>query len=133
MFSTDQPDGAKVTSSQVWYKTLVVLSELSPLSYWRLKDGAEFWLTPLASNLLPDRVEFEEDSPPIFYRDIRAITVFNEGRLGQAVAMKCDWAALRVRLSSVTGLGTTELRDVDLPPAAPRNEALELTLFESGG
>lgn len=112
-----------MNGARVWHATLSVIADYSPMTHWRMSNGAAFWWTLISRDqLLDDR--FAEQ--PFCYAEIVSVCVFNEVRLGKEI-VTCDWRGLRLRLLNIPGLRLEEMRDVTLAPASPPNEALFLT------
>src|SRR6185503_11488041 len=76
-----------MTTPEVWYVTLSILADFSPMAYWEMSNGAVFWWRLRSqSQLLPDR--FAEQ--PFSYAEIVSVCVVNEVRFRQEV-LSCDW------------------------------------------
>ena len=88
------------TVSEVWHAALSIIADFSPMTYWRMSNGAAFWWTLTSrAQLLDDR--FAEQ--PFSYAEIVSLCVVSEVRFRQEV-LSCDWPALRRSLLSVPGL-----------------------------
>ena len=112
-----------MTASDVWFRALSIIADHSPMTYWRMSNGAEFWWTLTnREQLLPDR--FVEE--PFSYAEIVEICVFNEVKVRQEV-FSTNWASLLEALAQVPGLRVKELKDVKMLPAAPPNKVLCLS------
>jgi hypothetical protein len=112
-----------MTVSEVWYATLSIIADFSPVTYWRMSNGAAFWWT------LTSRAQLGEDrftDQPFSYTEIVSVCIVSEVRFRQEV-LSCDWPALRQSLLSVPGLRAEEMCDMKIPPASPPNQALHLT------
>src|SRR5947209_2866529 len=109
--------------SEVWRAALSIIADLSPQTYWRMSNGAEFWWTLTSrAQLLDDR--FAEEA--YYYAEIVSVSVFNDVRYGHKL-LSCDWPTLRQRLLSIEGLQVEELCDVTIQNASPPNQVLRLT------
>ncbi|HEY7154670.1 MAG TPA: hypothetical protein VH575_11980 [Gemmataceae bacterium] len=113
-----------MTVSHVWYAALSIIADFSPMTYWQMSNGAEFWWTLSSRNQLCDERFVEE---PFSYAEIVSVCVVSDVRFGEEV-LSCDWLALRQSLLNVPGLRVQEMRDVKIPPASPPNQALRLTV-----
>jgi hypothetical protein len=110
--------------SGVWYAALSIVADFSPMAYWRMSNAAAFWwVLTSRTQLLDDR--FSEQ--PFAYAEIVSVCVFSEVRFCQEV-LSCDLPALRQGLLNIPGLRVDEMRDVNIPPAFPPNQALCLTV-----
>jgi hypothetical protein len=115
-----------MNSSQIWHAALSIVADFSPMAYWRMSNGAEFWwILGNREQLLRDR--FSEQ--PFDYSEIVSISVYCEVRLGK-VSFSCDWPALLDALLVVHGLRVEELRDVKIPAASVPNHVLRLSVME---
>jgi hypothetical protein len=115
--------GGVMTVSEVWHTALSIIADFSPMTYWRMSNGAEFWWTLTnRTQLLDDR--FTER--PFSYTEIVSVCVVSEVRFRKEM-LSCDWPALRQSLLTVPGLHVEEVGDVKIPPASPPNQALRLT------
>ena len=109
--------------SEVWHAALSIIADFSPMTYWRMSNGAGFWWTLTSQDqLLPDH--FAEQ--PFSYTEIVSVCLFSEVRFRDEV-LSCAWPALCQSLLRIPGLRVEELRDVRLPPASPPNQVLHLT------
>jgi hypothetical protein len=116
-----------MTTSEVWHAALCIIADYSPMTRWRMSNGAVFW------SILTSRDQLDDDrfrEQPFSYAEIVSVCVVSEVRFRQEV-LSCDWPALRDKLLSVPGLSVEERRDVTMPPASPPNEALHLTVLPS--
>jgi hypothetical protein len=114
-----------VNETRIWFETLGILADQSPMCYWRMSNGAVFWWSLISrSQLLADRFAIE----PFRFSEIESITVFREVRFGDE-RMGCDWIGLRADLDRVTGLQMIEFINLVLPPATPPNQAIQLVAF----
>src|SRR5690348_6665287 len=99
-----------MTISKTWHAALSIIADFSPMTYWKMSNGAVFWwnLTN-RDQLLEDR--FSEQ--PFSYSEIVSVCVVSEVRFKQEV-LSCDWPALRQSLLNVPGLSVEELQDVKI-------------------
>jgi hypothetical protein len=112
-------------AANAWHAALCVLADYSPMTYWRMANGAEFWWSISdRSELLSDRFAGE----PFHYSEIVSAIVFREVRLGDEV-LACDWEAVYRELSAVGGLRVEAVSGLFIPPASPPNEALRLSVY----
>jgi hypothetical protein len=84
---------------EAWYDALCAIADHSPMAYWQMSNGAEFWWMPGRSQLGPDRFTRE----PFSYAEIVSVTVFDTVPIKPG-GWACDFEALRARLTGVTGL-----------------------------
>jgi hypothetical protein len=109
--------------NETWYIALsLVADEALPL-FWRLSYGASFWWMPGRAELLPDGFTDQ----PFTYGEVTSVMLFDTVRCADRV-FACDLTSMARRLSGVTGLLVTELKDISCPPAKPPNRALKLTV-----
>lgn len=112
-----------MTVSKVWRDALSIIADFSPMTYWRMSNGAALWWTLSSrAQLLDDR--FTEQ--PFLYPEIVSVCVVSEVRFREEV-LSCDWPALHQGLLSVSRLHVDEILNLEIPPASPPNRALRLT------
>lgn len=112
-----------MTVPEVWHPALSIIADFSPMTYWEMSNGAQYWWTLTSRNQLGDD-RFTEH--PFSYAEIVSVWVVSEVRFREEV-LTSDWPALHQRLLKVAGLRVEEMCDFTIPPAKPPNKALHLT------
>jgi hypothetical protein len=104
--------------SETWCAALSVIADHSPMTFWRMSNGAVFWWILTSRAHLLDE-QFAEQ--PFRYTEIVSGCVFSEVRMGKEV-VSCDWPVLRESLLNIPGLRAEKMKDVRMPPFLPQTK-----------